>query len=163
MARLAALLFPVLGVACFPYAEVFRPEIQGRVVVADGDAPIAGALVEACSGPKHTSFAEGCPRRASAVTGPSGEFHFPEHKETEWCCWGEAPLPVTFVSACAPDGRVGAATIEDRQDKKKVMMTLPVAPSPSRLAQPPSKRGFGDLVDPLERVRAACPAAKEQR
>lgn len=95
---------------CFPYRELYRPDVSGRVL-DDHGAPVAGLEVRACS---YTRWARpdgrrsaDCPRFAAATTDADGGFFFPAVKEWEWCCLGEAPLPMTEVFACAADGGAG--------------------------------------------------------
>src|SRR5688572_7452926 len=92
--------FAVLA-GCFPYREDYRPKVSGVVVGADG-GPVANARVEACSASKWQGLREGCPREAEATTDAAGRFSLPGLREWEWCCFGEAPLPFTLISACGP-------------------------------------------------------------
>jgi hypothetical protein len=89
--------------ACFPYRELYRPDLHGRVVDEAG-APVAGMTVTSCAYTHWSKPPPGtCPRSAETVTDGDGGFAFPAQREWEWCCLGEAPLPQTEVYACAPD------------------------------------------------------------
>ena len=118
---------------CFPYRETYRPMISGRVVDEKG-APLPAVSVEACSDGSWSDL-KGCPRRGTATTAMDGTFEFKSVKETDMCCFGEAPLPRTIVSVCLPDGRVGGAHVSGIAP---VWVTVPVG-SPETLS--PSKGG----------------------
>ncbi len=91
---------------CFPYRELYRPDVSGRVVDEAG-APVAGAEVRTCSYSRWNRPKVDCPRSASSLTDADGGFSFPALREWEWCCLGEAPLPMTELYVCAPDGGAG--------------------------------------------------------
>jgi hypothetical protein len=120
---------------CFPYRELYRPDVSGRVLDETG-AAVPGLEVRACSysrwarppsaGAQRTANSAGrgagvtqsprelddgrnvdCPRFAAATTDADGGFFFAAVKEWEWCCLGEAPLPMTEVFACSADGGAG--------------------------------------------------------
>jgi hypothetical protein len=97
----------LLLAACFPYRELYRPDVRGTVVNSTG-APVGGVPVTACSYTRWSSPPPGsCPREANTVTDIDGGFAFPELNEWEWCCLGEAPMPRTEVFACALDAGAG--------------------------------------------------------
>ena len=92
---------------CFPYRELYRPDIDGAVVDRDS-RPVAGVEVKTCSYSRWQRPTIDCPRQASSTTDLDGGFHFDRLKEWEWCCLGEAPMPQTEVFVCTPDGGAGA-------------------------------------------------------
>jgi|GEM_PF-5434043 len=76
------------------------------VVVDPNGQPVKGAMVLACTinGRTGESFNK-CPRLAKTRTDSAGRFQFGRYAEWEWCCLGEAPLPLTVLAACAYDAR----------------------------------------------------------
>ena len=122
---------------CFPYRETYRPLISGRVVDENG-APVPAANVEACS-EQGWSDLKGCPRRGTTTTTAEGKFELKSIKETDMCCFGEAPAPRTIVSVCLPDGRIGGAYVDG---VAPVWVTVPVG-SPSTLTTPRVGNGLG--------------------
>lgn len=155
---LVAALACVGAGGCFPYGEPYRPEVNGRVVDLD-DAPIPGARVEACSENGWTGLQGGCPRRVTTTTAADGRFHFDRKKEVEWCCFGEAPLPFTLVSVCAPDGRLGGAIFDSSRDPAN--LTIPVRPPASlQIGQNGSVTGGAAQVSHEREVRALCGAPR---
>lgn len=119
---IAACAGPMTG--CFPYRETYRPMINGAVVDETG-APVAGAPVETCSQTRWRPLDGECPRRFTTVTAADGTFAVPLTKETDWCCLGEAPTPITIVSVCLPDGRLGGASVDGSRD---LNLRIPVSP-----------------------------------
>ena len=101
VARLLAIAPALVAAGCFPYHQTYRPAIAG-VVVDRARRPVPGAEVVACT-TDGWEAAVGCPRRGEAWTGPDGRFQLAAVRELEWCCFGEAPLPKTLVTACAND------------------------------------------------------------
>jgi hypothetical protein len=61
-----------------------------------------GATVVVCTSAANDS-SPGCRHRAEAWTDLEGRFQFWPVKSREWCCFGEAPLPQTHLTACARD------------------------------------------------------------
>lgn len=117
---------------CFPYRETYRPMITG-VVVDETGAPVAGAPVETCSETRWLGIHGDCPRRFTTVTAADGTFAVPPTKEVDWCCLGEAPTPITIVSVCLADGRLGGASMDGSRD---LNLTIPVsAPGSLSLAR----------------------------
>ncbi|MBL8957601.1 MAG: carboxypeptidase regulatory-like domain-containing protein, partial [Myxococcaceae bacterium] len=100
MPRLALVL---LVAGCFPYRELYRPDVSGRVV-DEGGAAVAGARVTSCSYTRWARPKLECPRSAEAVTDADGGFTLPALEEWEWCCFGEAPLPITELYTSGADG-----------------------------------------------------------
>ena len=102
-ARLLAMLPALTAAGCFPYHETYRPALTG-VVLDSAQHPVPGAQVVACTVDNWAGWPDGaCPRRGATTTGPDGRFQLPAVREVEWCCLGEAPLPLTRVAACARD------------------------------------------------------------
>lgn len=101
VSRFCALL--LLLSACFPYRELYRPDVNGRVIDATG-APVANAEVVSCSYTRWYRPEIECPRSATTVSDADGGFHLPAFREWEFCCLGEAPLPVTEVYTCVDGG-----------------------------------------------------------
>lgn len=94
-------------VGCFPYRELYRPDVRGTVVDGAG-APVKGVAVTSCAYSRWSTPPPGtCPRQAETVTDADGGFAFGALREWEWCCLGEAPLPRTEVFTCARDGGAG--------------------------------------------------------
>ena len=91
---------------CFPYAQTYRPALRG-VIVDQAQHPVPGAQVVTCTAERWAGLS-GCPRFAETYAGSDGRYALPELKEMEWCCFGEAPRPMTIITACAKseDGRV---------------------------------------------------------
>jgi len=110
--------------ACFPYRETYRPMITG-VVIDEAGAPVAGAPVETCSETRWVPLKGDCPRRFTTVTAADGSFAVPLIKEVDWCCLGEAPTPITIVSVCLPDGRLGGASADG---SRELNLRIPVSP-----------------------------------
>jgi hypothetical protein len=102
----------LLLAGCFPYRELYRPDVVGRVV-DEGGTPVAGADVRSCSYTHQSMPPVDCPRPASSTSEADGGFRLPRLSEWEWCCVGEAPLPMTEVFVCTEQG--GAAFIADSQ------------------------------------------------
>jgi len=109
---------------CFPYRETYRPMITG-VAVDETGAPVAGAPVETCSETRWRPLDGDCPRRFTTVTAADGTFAVPLTKETDWCCLGEAPTPITIMSVCLPDGRLGGASMDG---SRELNLRIPVSP-----------------------------------
>jgi hypothetical protein len=76
-------------------------------VVDQAARPVPGAQVVTCTADRWAGLS-GCPRQAETTAGPDGRYTLPELKEREWCCLGEAPRPMTIITACAKseEGRV---------------------------------------------------------
>jgi hypothetical protein len=108
---------------CFPYRELYRPDVVGRVV-DEGGAPVAGAEVKSCSYSRWNRPKVDCPRFAASVTDADGGFSFPALEEWEWCCLGEAPLPMTELYVCAPDGGAGYVADSHGWPKQEVLLRL---------------------------------------
>ena len=105
------LLLLLLGSSgCFPYREIYRPAVKGIAVDLD-DRPLYGVTVLACSETSWSGLRKGCPRRGTTHTATDGSFSLPRVAEWEWCCLGEAPLPVTALVACDQEGRMGGVTV----------------------------------------------------
>lgn len=103
----------VLLTGCFPYREIYRSKSHG--VVSDlAGAPIAGQPVIACSQSKWHGFEQACERKGMAITDTNGRFTFSEISEWDWCCLGEAPLPMTLYVTCSKDGTFDAAIVRDK-------------------------------------------------
>ena len=119
--------------ACFPYRELYRPDVHGRVVDPAG-APVAGAEVRACSYTRWSRPKIDCPRFASSVTDADGGFELAGLKEWEWCCLGEAPMPMTELFVCAPDA--GAGFTGDSHGWPTEEVVLHLGEGSARCAQP---------------------------
>jgi len=100
---------------CFPYRQVYRPQSHGVVLNTNG-TPAAGERVIACSESKWIGFQQTCARKGTAVTDNQGRFAFPELREWDWCCLGEAPLPLTVVLTCGNDGSIDGLILHDHSE-----------------------------------------------
>ena len=100
------LVFLLLLAGCFPYRELYRPDVRGRVV-DEGGAAVAGATVRSCSYTHWYRPKIECPRSVETRTDADGGFALPALHEWEWCCFGEAPLPITELYVCHVDGGAG--------------------------------------------------------
>ena len=122
-----------LGVtACFPYREQYRPEIKG--LVTNGQDTVV--FVKTCSSMKWTGLSRGCERPETVRVGKDGRFHVRRHREWEWCCTGEAPMPFTMIMACGWDGRVAYEKLGGGGPAREVTLTLEPA-SPERAESDP--------------------------
>jgi len=119
-AACAALAVLALTTACFPYREQYRPEIKG--LVSNGQGTVV--TVKTCSSSKWTGLSMGCQRSETVRVGEDGRFHVRRHREWEWCCTGEAPMPFTLIMACAWDGRTAFTRIGGGGPPKEVTLTL---------------------------------------
>ncbi|MBK7865050.1 MAG: carboxypeptidase regulatory-like domain-containing protein [Archangiaceae bacterium] len=126
-------LLPLLLAACFPYRELYRPDLHGRVVDERG-APVEGAEVTACSYSRWAARPTDCPRRAQSTTDADGGFGFARVWEWEWCCLGEAPLPQAELYVCQADA--GAAFTGESHGWPREEVVLHLGPEASRCARP---------------------------
>jgi hypothetical protein len=124
--RLIVFTIALTASGCFPYRQWYRDPISG-VVIDKNNQPVAGAAVVACTTDGWHSVA-GCPRKAAAQTDKDGRFHLSPLKEWEWCCFGEAPRPQTYLAACAHDsaGRLTSSprVIVGRQPDSELRLSL---------------------------------------
>jgi hypothetical protein len=118
--------------ACFPYREQYRPEIAG--LVANGQGTVV--YVKTCSSTKWTGLSRGCERSETVRVDESGRFHVRRHREWEWCCAGEAPMPFTLIMACGWDGRLAYKKVAGGGPAREVTLTLE-PPSEAALASDP--------------------------
>lgn len=132
---LTLLLLALTG--CFPYREVYRPAVSGIVLDDDGH-PATGVAVLTCSASRWAGLHadQGCPRQGITRTAADGSFSLPRFTEWTWCCLGEAPLPITAVTACAPDGSIGGMLIAGQGPLRIQLTPPPVFRANHRQAEP---------------------------
>jgi hypothetical protein len=111
--------------ACFPYRQTYRPQSSGVVLHADG-TPAPNERVIACSESRWIGLGRGCARKESTTTDFEGRFQFDMVREWEWCCMGEAPLPLSVFLACGRDGTMAGAILSesDSEEASKLRLVL---------------------------------------
>jgi hypothetical protein len=150
IARASALL-ALLGVGCFPYRQTYRPAMAG-VVVGEGGRPEPDAEVLVCTTTHWRELSQPCLYHQRTRSDAAGGFAVTEHREWEWCCLGEAPLPYSIVFGCARDGRVAVDAVgEQTPPPLRLVLSQSAADVP---APPRFERSPGELREMVRRVCA---------
>ncbi|MCB9765999.1 MAG: hypothetical protein H6739_39860 [Alphaproteobacteria bacterium] len=109
----------LLLLGCLPIPEHHRPPLDGQVL--RGDAPLAGATVEACTWSTWEPFR--CDAPLHAVTDDQGHFTLPGWSTGVTPLLGESPLFETVLTVCDEAGRA-VALVGAGRDPVTVQLTL---------------------------------------
>ena len=121
---------------CYPHSQAYRGAFSGQIVDDADGRPVPGATVIVCRA-EQAKVSEDCPHRAEAWTDPEGRFSSRQSRRRQWCCFGEAPLPPTHLTACARDatGRFLQASSVTIDASGATEPRIAVAPSRDQSAQ----------------------------